>query len=264
MVLTASHMYAVIRYHATTGSWQGETWQTGLRICCGVGETAPWPFDTPRQAPDPFEVSVAGGSSSDVGFSAQWGWDSFVSQGDRFLIANAIAGLCEDLKGYMSNAYTLADIRFYPIAPDGTSLTPPDILTDTGNRFRGTVSTQLPPDVAAAISTQSNYRGPANRGRGFLGALGTNCLTAEGLFSSAAQTNWRVSYADMLNAIRGLVTTEELDNAYTPIIWSRVTGKTTTTNTAVAIAAVRSSDEADTQRRRDRQRTDVYVRTNLA
>lgn len=270
MALVASHIYTTIRFECYRDTWQGETWQTGIRTAVDF-VSGPWSFDQERRTPSPFDVKVSGTAQTWDDWAIQRGWSgaqgpglNAITDNDKNDIVTQVTELLTATKGQQCGAYRLADIRMYAIGPDGKSLTAPDIYTDTKNRFVGTGKDTLPPEMSIAISTQSVWRGPSGRGRMFYGGLGTNTLDTNGLIKAASGTVFATAGKHLFDGIRAINTGVPAGSAsFTPIIWSKSGGKNTAPNTAVAIRAVRVGDEFDTQRRREQGRRDVYQRLDL-
>jgi len=260
-----------MRYNAKNSStWAGETWSSGIRLWAVEGGLPG--YDVGRL--DPFNTIVKDAAVTRTitdwqvtqGFVGPGGICT-LTDGQQDDIANTVGSFLSSMKSGLSNAYELDSIRIYPCGPDGKTLTAPSIYEPTGTTFNGTSTDTLPPDVSIAVSFGSATRGPSGRGRIFLGGLGAVMLANTGLVSGLYANNLKAYSATMLQDLK----TQCGDSGapcrygYIPAIWTRTATKGgANANTASVINSVRVGDEFDTQKRRDRQRQDIYVSQNLA
>lgn len=250
---------AQIRYVGKPGTHAaGETWQTGLRI--GWSDTV-GPFDTSEG-----RVTLAKKTVEDkfvnrasANFTVNQGWAGtgvlrVPTDADQDAIAEAFRLWAVDIRNNLSANFTLGDVRLYPFLADGTSATAPSIYTPIGTGTNPQTPNAMPLDTAYALSLGSAVRGPSGRGRMFLGGLGTTFLAANGTPVTAVQDTVRSATVLLLQALRRGA---EPGVAYTPVLHTRGT------DTGSVIRNVRTNTLFETQRRRDRQITPVWLETTV-
>lgn len=260
------------RYKAKSASvWSGETWSSSLRLWPVEGTTRDW--DKGRTSAIDCTVKDSAVVEQLTDFNIEYGWDYVSSAtrsfGDHASQKRAIAAVSAFLQAAKQNfgdQFELESIRLYPLSSTGKSLTAPTLAFPRNAIHNGTVSQSLPPDVSVAISWQTPSRGPSGRGRNFLGGIATGVCSSNGLIVAGNNQTFRNAAAgliedctmDLVGDIGGAV------GFLVPAVWTRNATKSgANANTATPINEVRTGDEFDTQRRRDRQRVDQYTSQKL-
>lgn len=270
-------LYVTMKYTAKgTSPWAGEMWQTGFRIL--VRPTTPFDLGSGRVDPPTFGVQDAAVTRSitnwDIyqGFSGVADAGSVITDSDVDEILTAGWTFATALKIRLGAQYEFDSVKIYPmLAGGGTPFRPgvtatsPTICTPIGTGIDPSASTMLPPDIALALSLSTGTRGPSGRGRLFLGGISAGGIGADGLILSAAATPLADATATFFDDLRGINSGGiGADMRYTPVIYTRSPNKAgLLADTASVINSVRVSDETDTQRRRDRQRNDIWVTSAL-
>ena len=262
-----------LRWKAASGSvWAGETWQTHLRLL--VEDTA---LDLSSGRVDPVEFGVSDASvvrqediwdidAAWVGRGAVLG-DRVVTDADINAILDAFKTYIQSTAAYFNTQYVFDSVRIYPMLKGGgtpfkagVSATGPIIATPTGTQLNPSGAGSMPPDAAIAVSLGTGTRGPSGRGRMFLGGLATTALGSDGRIAASYVTEFGNSAEQLLEDLRAIETGGPTGCRFTPVIYtSRPNKSGANADTASVINTVRMSDEWDTQRRRDRQRADVYT-----
>lgn len=106
-----------------------------------------------------------------------------------YLNAAGVAGAGNQIRAYLPTTLEYTEVRAAYIEQTTPDQVKPPYLVRTQyapiapGAQKGTSPTPLPYEVAAAISLNTNFRGPRFRGRLYLGPLGTNCLGNDGNFA---------------------------------------------------------------------------------
>lgn len=110
----------------------------------------------------------------------------------------------------------------------------------------GTDSIALPYEVAACLSLDSGRRGPANRGRFYLGGLGTSIMGSSSEFDPTKMQNFASSFA--INVIKAINLGTGCDVHVVSRYW----------NDSIPVSAIRAGVVPDSQRRRRRSQPEKY------
>lgn len=262
-----------LRWTAKPASvWAGESWQTHLRLL--VGGPNPYPLDSGRVEPDGFGVSDASTQRTVDVWAVSQGWVGNSGFGSVTVTDNDINSILSvtktwllATKAWLVSEYELESVRIYPMLKGGgspfrpgVSATAPIIAIPTGTTLDPASANAMPPDAALAISLGTGTRGPSGRGRMFLGGLTSQANSTTGLIVTAANTALGDATEAMLEGFRAIDSGGIGPARFTPVIYtSRPNKNGSNADTGSVINRVRIGDEWDTQRRRDRQRTDVYT-----
>lgn len=264
------------RWQAKPASvWAGESWQTHLRLFVSNSVEA---LGAGRVEPTSFGVLDASTTRTADNWSISQGWSGtgalgggvVVTDYDIDAILSATKTWLTNTKTLFNNQYTFEGVRIYPMLKGGgtpfkagVSATAPIIATRTDTTLDPSATSALPPDVALAVSLGTGTRGPSGRGRMFLGGIASTQLNTNGLINDAGNVAFGGNTESLLEAYRAIEGSGANVARFTPVIYtSRPNKSGSNADTGSVINLVRISDEWDTQRRRDRQRNDVY--TNYA
>jgi hypothetical protein len=260
-----THILGTVRLEGTSaGPWASEVASFSLRW--GVWAQAQVPgLDAGRVQLNEFVTNDAAVSRSISGWTISQGWagDSGVgnvniTDADQDAYVNALKGFLDGVVSYMSPSYKLGSIRLYNIGRDGKSGSAPSIYTPTAT-WQGTAAATLNPRDAVVVSLATTTRGPAGRGRLYVGPLGVSVNDgATGRLSSAAQN---AMAGQMDTAVTAINNTGGVDREARVCVVHRstLTGVQGSAEASM-VNAVRVGDQIDTQTRRTNARREVYVR----
>lgn len=263
-----THILGAIRLVGTSsGPWPQEVASMSVRWAC-FSETGAPGLDSGRVDLAEFLTNDASVSRSIAGWTVSQGWagDSGlgnvnVTDADQDAWVAALKGFLDGVVSYMSPSYRLESIRLYNIGRDGKSGSAPSIYTPTAT-WQGTAAATLNPRDCVVVSLATSTRGPAGRGRIYMGPLGASVNDgATGRVSSAAANAFSGQADTALTAINnsGGVT---LNPRVVVVHRSTLTGVAGGAQGSV-VNAVRCGDQLDTQRRRTNARAETYVRQPL-
>lgn len=262
----AYSLYCTARFVGTVaGSWKDEIAIMGWRLgATAYGDALP-STDAGEVSLQAFNVNDASTTSTTTHLNKQQGWagDSGVSgvnitDGDQDGIAEAVWTFLNASKGNMSPQYTLQDIRLYPISGAGKMASNAPVIYTPISALTGTGSSGLPPQLAAAISTQSATNGRRGRGRFYFGPLAQNAIGSDGRLAVAITGSTVSVLANaqaMMQAWRSIGSVASSE--YYPIVYSHgaLTGH--------VVRNLRCGNLVDTQTRRRHQEPEVYTSVAL-
>ena len=259
-----------------TSVWAGETWQTHLRLL--VNSIDPLPLTAGRVEPEGFAVVDSNVQRTNDIWSIAAGWAGGFPIGNATITDDDINAILATVKtwliainGWFGGEYVFEGVRLYPMLKGGgspfragVSATAPIIATPTTGAVNPPAGNAMQPDAAIALSLGTGTRGPSGRGRMFLGGLTNLTLNSNGLVKANTITDLGTATEALLEGFRAIQESGITPARFTPVIYSARPNKVgANADTASVINRVRISDEFDTQRRRDRQRTDVFTEFGL-
>jgi len=260
-----SHLYAVTRYRGAPASqWQNETAQWGIRLGVTFGDTKPplsqgdWTMPGGVVVDSGFTQTLTN-ERRDFGFSNDGSSDAY-SLAFQGAVIDLLLAQATGLRAFLGASYELDSVRLYAIKNDGTSPTEPTVVTPLTNVYDPIVSPQttLAPQNAMVVSFNSAVRSRKGRGRVYLGPLKSQANNSTtGLLDPDYRAAGIASFVTLFDGLRGI--SEDAGTAVAiPIIWHKPG------SVGAVINAIRADDQLDVQRRREGQRTPVWVETPLA
>lgn len=181
-----------------TGTWAGETWQTGISV---VAADAGGNFRPAIRQPLPqFAVSEVGETQSTTNYQIDWAWYGQSADGSDFTktkqIALADAALIfwsTTVAPLNTNAVRLREIRIaaHQYVNGKWSYINGANIFRLNNANLGTASNTatMPPQIALAMSTRTGARGGSGRGRMYLPCNGSAQGGTDGRPLSTILTN---------------------------------------------------------------------------
>lgn len=263
-----SHVLATVRLAGTSaGPWPQEIATWSVRLMAGLPDDIP-PLDAGRVKMPSFLVNDASVSRTTATWQISQGWAGDSSPGAanftdaaQDAIADALLGFLVNSQTYLTSFYRLESIRLYPIGQGGRTNTAPSIYEKL-LAWQGGAGTLLNPRDAVAVSFRTSTRGPAGRGRAFIGPLGSNVNDAStGRVSAAAISSFSGNMDTCLTAINNLGGAT-LD-ARCAVVHRSTLQLPVADHEGSPINYVRVGDQLDTQRRRSNKRRETYVSTPI-
>lgn len=227
-----------------TGTWAGETWQTGLSF---VEQDSGGVFAGAIREPLPsFEVLNIGEATTDATWNMEWAWkgQTKLTQAQQVTCAGHALTFWNNIKGVCLTDTRLDQVQIGVWGADGK-------MIGGYNRFvlktpvAGTSAPSmfLPPQLAVVASIRTGARGPRGRGRMYLplrtspsgvGTIGGTTITAS---NNAVKT-----FCESVRAVGPLAAVVNPGPA-----------------TYSAVTSVRTGNFYDTQRRRRNAVNETYV-----
>lgn len=211
-----------------------------------------------------FLVNNASVSRSTATWGIEQGWAGDSSPGAanftdaaQDTIADALLAFLVNSQTYLSPGYRLESIRLYPIGQNGRSATDPSIYTKL-TQWVGSGTGTLNPRDCVVASLRTSTRGPAGRGRAFLGPLSSTVNdAATGRVSSASISSFGTNMDTCITAINNLggVTLD----ARVAVVHRGTLLLPPADHEGSPVNAVRIGDQLDTQRRRSNKRRETYT-----
>lgn len=120
-----------------------------------------------------------------------------VAAASSVVAANILGDFTAGMWSWMASSSSISQIQVLPL--DGVSSSYVATVVPTANQTGGSGSATPLPAVAGIISLGTGLRGPANRGRLFLGPVAENEVTGQALGDVAAvQAQWTAFLAALL------------------------------------------------------------------
>lgn len=259
-----SHVLATVRLAGTAaGPWPQEIASWSLRLMAGLPDDIP-ALDAGRVDMPNFLVNDATVSRTTATWNVAQGWagDSSVGAANftdaaQDAIADALLSFLVNSQTYLANVYRLESIRLYPIGQGGLSNTAPSIY-EKQSQWTGGAGTLLNPRDCVVVSLRTSTRGPAGRGRAFIGPLGATVNDGNtGRVASAAISSFGSNMDGAITAINNLGGAT-LD-ARVAVVHRETLVLPPAQHQGSPVNQVRVGDQLDTQRRRSNKRRETYT-----
>lgn len=227
-----------------SGSWVGETWQTGITLV--DQDSGGVLAGAIRDQLPSFSATPDSEYEDGTTYAVDWAWtgqDKF-TRADQSSLADACVAFYTTLKPYVPTVAKLHRIRITAFTLDGKAINGGNVFTlKSPVPGTGTSGTMLPPQNAVVLSLRSGGRGPGGRGRMYLPLNAGG--TTEGKITAACQTavlNGGAAFLEQLNFRTAM-----------PAVVNRAKG------TYSGYVTVACGNHFDTQRRRAQAVDEVYA-----